>query len=345
MTKDRVAIVKAKDYSQLNMALQKGFSLIKTPFKKDTNVVIKPNLCSEKSFQSGATVNKETIEAVIKIINERTENGCKISVVESDARGIDADVAFEIFDLLSLSDEYDNVKTVNLSKDATTSIYLEDSPALSTLEVPETLMSCDYFISIAKLKTSSTERMTGILKNQFGCITKKYKSIFHPFMGEVLWELNNLYHPELCIVDGIVGMEGFGPTDGSPKNSGILIIGNNSIATDCVAAQCMMIEPKSVPHLRYVMKRNGYKSDDYKVLGESISSVASEFKFIPEGAYLLTRMGLSCQRLGTYINNSSELMMKVGSAMASMGTREVADKVSYKQILKTMYDMVFKFTK
>ena len=92
-------------------------------------------------------------------------------------------------------------------------------------------------------------------------------------MGEVLWELNNLYKPSLCITDGIIGMEGFGPTDGIPRRAGVLIVGNNSMATDCVAARIMKFKPDSIPHLKYVMRRNKYSEDDFERVGIPINKV------------------------------------------------------------------------
>ena len=67
---------------------------------------------------------------------------------------------------------------------------------------------------------------------------------FYPFMSKVLTDLNLVYKPDLCIIDGIPAMEGFGPTDGTPFLTNLLIMGNDPVATDSVAAQIMGFNPR-----------------------------------------------------------------------------------------------------
>ena len=38
--------------------------------------------------------------------------------------------------------------------------------------------------------------------------------------------------PDLAIVDGIVGMEGDGPLNGTPKPMGVLVMGSDLVAVD-----------------------------------------------------------------------------------------------------------------
>jgi len=53
-----------------------------------------------------------------------------------------------------------------------------------------------------------------------------------------------------CIVDGIVGGEGNGPLDPTPKAAGLVIAGTNPVAVDLACARLMGFDRKCLPHLR-----------------------------------------------------------------------------------------------
>ena len=49
-------------------------------------------------------------------------------------------------------------------------------------------------------------------------------------------------HELINICDGIVGMEGDGPSGGTPKPAGVLLMGRNPFCLDCVSARIMGLE-------------------------------------------------------------------------------------------------------
>lgn len=342
MTKDLVAIIKADSYDGIRETLQRGLSVIGgLPTFENSHIAIKPNLCAYRSSDSGATTDVDMVRALIEIINEKSGNS-SISIVESNSESTNANRSFIFHNYSSLEHEFSNVKLMNLSRDNRINITLEDGKAFHLLEIPETLMDVDYLISLTKLKTHVDQRMSCALKNQFGLIPKKHKSVFHPFLSEVLCDVNNLFPPDLCIVDGIVGMEGFGPTDGPPKKAGIMIFGTNAIATDIVAAKVIGFKPKQVPYLKYVMKKSKYKEDNFEVISE-LSRLEVNFDFISLKLYLLGRMGLRLQRWSFYLSNFGELVQMGRSALGLIGYKTIAAKVSWKDRVRIARKMVFKF--
>jgi uncharacterized protein (DUF362 family) len=52
------------------------------------------------------------------------------------------------------------------------------------------------------------------------------------------------------LIDGIIGMEGDGPTNGTPIDSGVIICGKDPVATDIVAAKFMGLDWNKIPLLR-----------------------------------------------------------------------------------------------
>lgn len=324
-------------------ALRKGIEEVtKLSDLKGKRVAIKPNLCSAKSSCCGATTDLQMIREVINLLNEKTDSSCEIFVIESDSEGVGANFVFDLLDYRSLETEFENVKLVNLSRDKKIQVVLEKGKAFDLLEVPMTLLGIEYLITMAKLKTHVDQRISCVLKNQFGLIPKKHKSIFHPFMSEVLCDLNSLYSPDLCIVDGIEGMEGFGPTSGTPKSVNIILIGTNPIATDMVAAKIIGFKPKQVPHLKLIMKANKYDESKFTLVGEELENVQSKFQFIAYRHYLIARIGLRMQKWSLYTSNLGSLLQKLRSALATVGFSEVNKKVAFKDILRMVKTMILK---
>jgi uncharacterized protein (DUF362 family) len=338
-----IVIVKSKGYEEMPDALRRGIeATTKFGDLRNKRIVIKPNLCSAKSSYCGATTDVRMVYEIIKMLNEATDASCEIFIVESNGEGINADHAFDCLGYRSLQNEFPNVKLVNLSKDEKIRIALKNSKGFDLLDGAATLLDAEYLISMAKLKTHVDERMSCILKNQFGLIPNRRKSQFHPILSEVLCDLNRLYTPDLCIVDGISGMEGFGPTQGSPKTVNAILVGTNSIATDIVAARIMGFKPKQIPHLKKTMKVNKYDESDFSLVGEDISNVQSRFRFIPYRYYLVARIGLRLQKWSLYTSNFGRFLQKMRSALATVGFSEVSRKVAFRDVIRIAKIMIWR---
>lgn len=197
------------------------------------------------------------------------------------------------------------VDLINLSKDKRYEVVVEGY-FFETLEVPETLLRATKLVSIAKLKTHAQQKITCSMKNLFGLLPRKAKAKYHPFMNEVLADLNEFYKPSLCIIDGIVGMEGFGASDGDKKEVGIIICGRDPVATDAVAARIMGFNPKSVPNLRFAEKTGLGTMRNIEIVGDIDINSIGRFEFIPFYSYLAYRVSFFLSRLGYRINNSLE---------------------------------------
>ena len=94
------------------------------------------------------------------------------------------------------------------------------------LSVAEPFLTRDYLIDLCKLKTHSMVGFSGAVKNLFGAVPGLQKPELHcrfpekqPF-SEMLVDLCDFLKPDLCIVDGILAMEGNGPTGGKPRKLG-----------------------------------------------------------------------------------------------------------------------------
>ena len=57
--------------------------------------------------------------------------------------------------------------------------------------------------------------------------------------------------PDLAVLDGIVGMEGNGPWNGTPIKHGIAIASTDWLAADRLAVELMSIDYKYVKYLQW----------------------------------------------------------------------------------------------
>ncbi len=107
-------------------------------------------------------------------------------------------------------------------------------------------------ISLAKLKTHGLTRLTGAVKNQYGCVPGMVKGEYHARFPDIfefsklLVDICSAVKPRLYIMDAIMAMEGNGPQSGDPKKLGLLLFSTDPVALDSVAARIIDLDPSFV---------------------------------------------------------------------------------------------------
>lgn len=108
-------------------------------------------------------------------------------------------------------------------------------------------------INICKMKTHALERITGAVKNLYGCVQGYNKSAGHVAypsaerFAAMLCDLHRLIRPRLHILDGITAMEGNGPASGTPVRMGVLLFSDDPVALDSVFCRLVYLNPELVP--------------------------------------------------------------------------------------------------
>src|ERR1700729_1527645 len=158
---------------------------------------------------------------------------------------------------------------------------------LKELFLPKTVLGVDFLVSMPKLKTHHWAGVTLSLKNMFGIVPGSCygwpKNVLHwAGIDRAILDINAAARPDFAIVDGIVGMEGNGPIQGTPKDSGVLILGNDPVAVDATCCRVMGLVPERVKYLSGAGTLLGHlKVDKIQQLGESIASVRTCFEVLP----------------------------------------------------------------
>lgn len=283
-------------------------------FTENDLVLIKPNLGDLTSPSNGSTTDVTLVRYLIQEIQKQAN--CRIIIAESDHPISDADREFEILGYTELRDEL-GVELVNLSKDNKVEIFV-DGHYFNTLCIGETSFKATKIINFPKLKTHGSQKITVCLKNLFGLLPQKFRGHLHSHLSEVLHDLDQIYHTDLCIVDGVVGMEGYGPSDGSAKEANLIISGTNNVCVDVVCSKIMGFNPNSAPNINYMLKLNSSLKDVRINFEKKLNKkYKRRFKFIPWYTYFFKILGKKFERFGTSISKTFDAL---GGFLAEAGT-------------------------
>ncbi|MEM2098590.1 MAG: DUF362 domain-containing protein [Candidatus Bathyarchaeia archaeon] len=238
-------------------------------------VLIKVNLITDKTWDTGATTDPIVVEALIKKLKELP---VKVYVAESDATMTNADQAYEKTGLKDVC-ERNNIEFINLryEKDRI-ELPIPNGEALKSIIVPR-IVTASAIISAAKLKTHVNTGVTLGMKNMFGLLPEKFKGKYHlKGISKVVVDINTVLRPALTVIDGFVGMEGRGPINGNPVKMNVVIAGIDVVATDATACRIMGINPHEIFHIRRAYEKGLGEIDNIQILGEDINTVARPFK-------------------------------------------------------------------
>ncbi len=157
---------------------------------------------------------------------------------------------------------------------------------LEYLYMSRTVAMAEVLISLPKLKTHHWAGATLALKNLFGtlpgiCYGWPKNELHWRGIDNSIVDIALTKTPDLAIVDGIIGMEGDGPLNGTAKPFGALIMGHDLVAVDATCCRLMMLDSEKVAYLgRAAMKKLGrLHAAEIPQLGETIESLCATLRY------------------------------------------------------------------
>jgi uncharacterized Fe-S center protein len=153
---------------------------------------------------------------------------------------------------------------------------------MKTIKTIKPLLETDKIISIPKIKTHMMTVYSGAVKNLFGIIPGGYKGEYHLRFEDVrdfadlLIDICLFAKPALTVMDAVIGMEGYGPTAGTPRKVGLILAGTDPFALDVAATELIGLEQEKVPTIKKSIERGlcTGKIEDVEILGEDLRKVA-----------------------------------------------------------------------
>jgi uncharacterized protein (DUF362 family) len=280
----RVAILEAKSYqASLEDIISHGIHLFKLDVK-GKRIVLKPNLVE---FDPKGVINTDPAVIEAAIGSFRSLGAREVVVAEGPGHRRDSEYLLTASGIYDVINEH-RVRYVDLNTDDVRRTKLRSSfTNLRELYLPETLFNADLLVSMPKLKTHHWAGVTLSLKNMFGVVPGSVygwpKNALHwaGIHGSILDINSSLPIPQFAIVDGVVGMEGNGPLQGQAKQSGVLILGDDLVAVDAIAARLMTIEPRKIEYLEIADRFLGNISHDrIELVGERLERFQQNYRVI-----------------------------------------------------------------
>jgi uncharacterized protein (DUF362 family) len=285
----RVAIRRAASYQEeLSSLIHETFMSFTLPVKGKT-VLLKPNLVGPDPL---GVMN--THPALIAATRETLLRLGASRVLVGDGPALDRDTE-AILESVRLREHLGSLTDifVDLNTDDVQLVPLPTRASrLKELYLPKTVLGVDVVVSIPKLKTHHWAGVTLSLKNMFGVVPGSCygwpKNVLHwAGIDRAILDINAAVRPDFAIVDGIIGMEGNGPIQGTPKSCGILIFGDDPVAVDATCCRVMGLAPEKIKYVADAGTMLGHvKTNKIQQVGESIETVRSPFAVLREFAHL-----------------------------------------------------------
>jgi len=230
-------------------------------------VLLKPNMLGAFSPQRAVTTHPVVLECVIKILQDI---GVEVVVGDSPGGTVKPQTVWDTCGYTEVCQRY-KVPLLDFGKAGIINIQ---NGSLQ-LYFDKTVWDCDGMINLAKLKTHSMAVYTGAVKNLYGTIPGLYKAELHklyPSPNEFATVLSTIYHllkPKIVlnIIDGIVGMDGQGPSAGRPYPFGVLLASNNAVATDYVGSAIMGFSFSEILYLQQCLEHEDFQIEDIYIQG------------------------------------------------------------------------------
>lgn len=166
---------------------------------------------------------------------------------------------------------------------------------VKTAQLTRLLDEVDFVLNLCKAKTHMETRFTGAIKNTFGLVAPRQRMDIHLLggraVGEAIVDCFGARRPELSLMDGVVGMEGAGPTRGKPRRGGWVAASADSVALDALAQSLCGFAADGVP-VTTAAAAAGYGTADLgaiEVRGEDPEGLRASFRKAPGGTRELPR--------------------------------------------------------
>jgi uncharacterized protein (DUF362 family)/Pyruvate/2-oxoacid:ferredoxin oxidoreductase delta subunit len=280
--KSPTALLRCPDYSakSVRSALRRAMDYI-GPLERfvrpGDSVLLKPNMLSAKEPERAVTTHPELIEAVGEMVLD-----CRGKIMLGDSPAGATKNIEHFWEKTGFSRA---AKRLGIKPTSFEESGIKSFPAPSGhFSISRTVLEVDAIINLPKLKTHILTRMTGAVKNTFGCIPGYRKAGIHhqapmplPF-SRFIFAIYQQVHPCLNIMDAIIGMEGNGPSSGTPRQLNAILVSEDGLALDSVAARLVKIELRKLPIFQAALEVNAWSFSDVdsQIIGDELGELQVE---------------------------------------------------------------------
>jgi uncharacterized protein (DUF362 family)/Pyruvate/2-oxoacid:ferredoxin oxidoreductase delta subunit len=272
----KVAVIRCGSYeaSEVEEAVARGLTAlgdISDLFQPGETVLIKPNLLQAAQPGKAVCVHPEVFRSVVTYC---IKQNVSVTYGDSPATANPGHAAR----VSGLSDIAESLGIPLADFKTSRSVSAPKNCHIKRFDLAAGVVDADCIISISKLKTHAFTTMTGAVKNLLGCVPGLRKAEFHvrfpdpDSFSRMLVELALTVKAKLHIMDGIIGMEGDGPSSGSPRKMNVLLLSRDPVALDSVASRITGLPTREIAVLKYGQDLGLGSAEDYEMAGDDFHS-------------------------------------------------------------------------
>lgn len=289
----RVAVFKCNKYDVdvIEKRIIEGIDIlggVDRYIKSGMNVLLKCNLLSKKHPEEAVTTHPAVVEAVARIV----QKAGGIPIIADSPGGFFNEKALKgIYKACGMLDIQKNTGAQLNFDTESVDVSHPEGKIIKSLTVIKPLKDVDVVISLPKLKTHGMMVYTGAVKNLFGVIPGTLKAEYHLRMkrardfSDMLVDICTYVKPTLTIMDAIVGMEGDGPSAGTPRDIGAILLSEDPFALDVTACSLVGIPLDKVFTIQRAKERGLCASmDDVQTAGDDFASMKIEKFKLPKSS-------------------------------------------------------------
>lgn len=261
---EKVYLYKESEYTEkamdaLTERLFAPYGGVKGLLGDKQRVLIKPNLVARKPLDTGTTTHPMMLRAICKAL---LKEGKRVTVAESHGGPYTTATAKSQLSGCGITEALSNLDVELYTAAESGNIAYPEGLLSKSFEVIKPVTETDFIINMCKLKTHALTSYSGAAKNTFGVVPGMRKFELHARFTDInhftrmLNDLHLALPVGLNIVDGILGMEGNGPTAGKPKAYGFVAVSKNAFLADLVCADLIGLKASEVPQLRDACERS-----------------------------------------------------------------------------------------
>lgn len=304
----KVVMIRCNSYETkaVNEAIQRGVQLLGGIDKFITpgeTILLKPNLVAADPPEKCSTTHPAVMAGLLNLLSKQS-----ITVTYGDSPGFHSpEVAAKKSGLAEVADQY-NIQLADFVNGE--DVFNETSVQNKLLHIAKGVLEADGVISLPKLKTHGFQKMTGAIKNQFGCVPGPLKGEMHVKLpnaedfSKMLVDLNDYIKPRLYIMDGIMAMEGNGPRGGHPLQMNVLLLSADPVALDAVVCRMVDLDPALVPTTKM-----GQEIGLGTYLEENIELLGDDFKQFIQPKFDVNRQALKPFKAGFIAKITNKLIV------------------------------------
>ena len=227
--------------------------------REGMTVGIKANLVSAMKPEECATTHPSLLCALTEMLRSR---GARVIIGDSPGGVYTAAFVNHVYSAAGLA--ACEAAGAELNRDlGVADTHFPEAHVLKSFTYTAWLDTCDAVIDFCKLKSHGMMGMSAAAKNLFGVIPGTMKPEYHfrfPDMRDfarMLVDINDYFAEKvkLTLVDAVEGMEGNGPTKGTPRHIGVLLASASPHTADVICARLIGLSEDAVPTLQAARER------------------------------------------------------------------------------------------